>query len=343
MKILAMIGWMAGACWMGAVVVMAGGTAETEAPLVLVVNQWDANLSVVDPVAGKQVATISEEVTDVHGHEVAASADGNTAFLPIYGSAAVGKPGIDGHEMLVMDIASRKITGRLDFGKGVRPHCVVYDPVSKLLYVTTELKNSVTIVDPKTLKVVGEIPTMAEESHMLALSPDGKRGYTSNVGPGTVSVLDMKARKAIVVIPVTPGAQRIAVSRDGNSAFTADQTQPRLAVIDTKTNTVKQWVTIPSVAYGTGATLDGKWLVVTMQSGIAALNLQTMEVAQVLEVPGKPQEVLIAPDGKTAYVSSMVGKERGVVAVIDLGVWKVTSLIDVGKGADGLAWAGTNK
>jgi DNA-binding beta-propeller fold protein YncE len=319
---------------------MAGGAADAGAPVVLVVNQWDANLSVVDVAAQKEVATISEGVTEVHGHEVAASPDGKTAYVPIYGSSGVGKPGIDGHQMLVMDIASRKITGQLDFGKGVRPHCVVYDPVSKLLYVTTELEKSVTIVDPKTLKIVGEIPTEAEESHMLAISPDGKRGYTSNVGPGTVSVLDLKARKAIVVIPVTPGAQRIAVSRDGSMAFTADQSQPRLAVIDTKTNTLKRWVTIPSIAYGTGATLDGKWLVVTMKRGVAALDLNTMEVTRVMEVPGAPQEVLIAPDGKTAYVSSMVANERGVVAAIDLAEWKVASLINVGKGADGLAWAG---
>ena len=178
---------------------------------------------------------------------------------------------------------------------------------------------------------------------MLAITADGLRGYTSNVGPGTVSVLDMKTRKTVAVIPVVGGAQRIALSPDGSMAFTADQKQPRLAVIDTKTNAVKQWVALPAVAYGTGATLDGNWLVVTMRTGVAVLNLKTMEVAKVLDVPGNPQEVLVAPDGKTAYVSCAIEGKNGKLAVIDLEIWKVEELVEVGKFADGLAWAAKTK
>ncbi len=326
---------LAAAGWLGAA---ANGGGEEKAML-LVVNQGDANLSLVDPVAGKQVGAISEELTEVHGHEVAASPDGRTAYVPIYGSTGVGKPGIDGHEMLVMDIKKRKITGRVDFGSGVRPHCVVYDPVSKMLYVTTELKNSVTIVDPKTLKIVGEIPTGQAESHMLAISPDGQRGYTANVGPGTVSVLDIPGRKTIAVIPVSKMVQRIALSRSGGTAFTADQMKPQLAVIDTMTNTVKRRVDLPSLAYGTAATLDGQWLVVTTEHGVAVVDLGILEVSQMIDVPGKPQEVLMSPDGRVAYVSCAMGAENGKVAVIDLKEWKVKTLIEMGKYPDGLAWA----
>ena len=49
---------------------------------------------------------------------------------------------------------------------------------------------------------------------MLALSHDGLRGYTANVGPGTVSVLDVKARKTLTIIPVSGNVQRIAISND---------------------------------------------------------------------------------------------------------------------------------
>ncbi|MFZ3215421.1 MAG: hypothetical protein WA192_05105, partial [Candidatus Acidiferrales bacterium] len=182
----------------------AGVFAETGTKaMLLVVNQGDKNLSLVDPAEARQVGTISEDLTAVHGHEVAASPDGRLAYVPIYGSAGVGKPGIDGREMLVMDLAARKISGKVDFGRGVRPHCVIYDPVSGLLYVTTEITDDVTIVDPRTLKIVGTIPTGQAESHMLVISHDGKRGYTANVGPGTVSVLDVAARKTIAMIPIS--------------------------------------------------------------------------------------------------------------------------------------------
>src|SRR6266567_1318098 len=135
----------------------------------LVVNQVDSNLSVVDPSSGVQVAIVAEGIAGVHGHEITTSSDGRTAFMPIYGSVGVGKPGIDGHELLVIDVPSRKIVGRIDFGHGVRPHFPVLDPASGLLYVTTELDKTVTIVDPKTRKIVGSVPTGQEQSHMLAL------------------------------------------------------------------------------------------------------------------------------------------------------------------------------
>ena len=146
------------------------------APVLLVVNQGDKNLSLVDPASGQQIATIAEGVTAVHGHEVATSPDGRIAYVPIYGSAGVGKPGLDGHEMLVIDIPARKIIGRVDFGHGVRPHCAIYNRTDGLLYVTTELDKDVTIIDPHTLKIVGTIPTGQEQSHMLAISHDGAAG-----------------------------------------------------------------------------------------------------------------------------------------------------------------------
>jgi YVTN family beta-propeller protein len=132
------------------------------------------------------------------------------------------------------------------------------NPNDGLLYVTTELDHTVTIIDPKTLKLVGTIPTGQDESHMLVLSHDGRFGYTANVGPGTVSVLDLNAWKLISVIPVSQKTQRISISVDDNMVFTADQTKPRLAVIDTATNKLKTWIPLPASGYGTAVTRDGR-------------------------------------------------------------------------------------
>ena len=315
-------------------IVCAGAAAQS----LLVANQGNATLSVIDPASGKQVAAIEEKTPGVHGHEVVASADGRTAFLPIYGSTGVGKPGIDGHEMLVIDVPSRKVVGDVQFGHSVRPHEPVLDAKRHLLYVTTELDNAVTVIDPKTQKIVGSVPTGAEQSHMLVLSHDGTRGYTANVGPGSVSVLDLVGRKTIAVIPVSHEVQRIAISTDDRWVFTSDQTEPMLVVIDTKTNKVARWVELPGTGYGTATTPDGKWLLVCVPSAneIALVDLSAMRVANSIKVPATPQEILIPPDGSAAYVSC---NKSGKVAVIDLKSWKVAKVIDAGPGADGLAWA----
>ena len=306
-------------------------------PFLLVANQGDHTVSIIDVNAAKQVEAVPEG--GIRGHEVAASPDGKTAYVPMYGNSGAGRPGTDGSNMVIIDVPSRKVSGNVDFGHGVRPHCVIYERHSGMLYVTTELDKAVTIVDPKTLKIVGSVPTGQPESHMLAISSDGKLGYTSNVGPGTVSVLDLKARKTIAVIPVAPGAQRISISNDDKLVFTSDQTKPQLAVIDTATNKIKSWVPLPGSGYGTASTKDGKWLLVAIpaEGKVAVVDLDSLKVARTIDVPSAPQEILVRPDGLVAYVSCNRSKQ---VAVIDLAQWKVQSLIDAGAGADGLAWAG---
>jgi YVTN family beta-propeller protein len=305
-------------------------------PVLLIANKGEQTLGIVDPQAGKQLIAIPEG--GITGHEVVASPDGKTAYVPIYGNSGVGKPGTDGENIVVIDIASRKLVGNIDYGRGVRPHCAVFGPKDGMLYVTTELDKAISIIDPKTLKVVGSIPTGQPESHMLVLSPDGKRGYTANVGPGTVSVLDMENRKTLTVIPISGQTQRIAISPDGKLVFTADQTKPQLAVIDTATNKIKTWIPLPANGYGTAPTPDGRWLVVAVlgSNQVAVVDLATLKVAKLIDVPAAPQEVLVRPDGQVAYVSCDASQK---IAAINTSTWTVDKLIDAGKGADGLAWA----
>ncbi len=312
--------------------------ANKEDGVLLVANKGDRALSIIDPVAGREVGRVAEN--DTTGHEVIASPDGKLAYVPIYGNSGVGKPGTDGTHMLVIDLATKKIVGDVDFGKGVRPHCPMIGPKDGMVYVSTELNQTISIVDPKTLKVVGAVPTGADESHMFVITRDGKRAYTANVGPGTVSVLDLAGRKVLDTIKISGNTQRIALSVDDKLVFTSDQTQPRLAVIDTATNKIAHWVTLPGTGYGSWPTADGKYLVIAIPKAnkVAVVDLKTFQVAHEIDVPAAPQEVLIRPDGKMAYVSC---DSSGKVAAIRTSDWKVDTLIDAGKGADGLAWAAT--
>ena len=310
--------------------------ATTRDSRLLVANKGDASLGIIDPISREQIAEVQEG--GVTGHEVAASPDGKRAYVPIYGNSGVGKPGTDGRNMVVIDIKQRKLVGEVDFGHGVRPHCPVFGPTNGLLYVTTELDKAVTIIDPHTLKIVGSIPTDQPESHMLTISHDGRRGYTANVGPGTVSVLDMEAKKTIAVIPISKETQRISISPDDKLVFTSDQTKPQLAVIDTATNKVAHWVPLPGTGYGTATTKDGKYLIVAVPKAnkVAVVDLGAMKVVHEIDVPSAPQEVLVRPDDQVAYVSCDASHKVAAISIPD---WKVQSLISAGRGTDGMAWA----
>jgi DNA-binding beta-propeller fold protein YncE len=318
------------------VATLTAGPSLRASGFLLVANKGEHTLGIVDTEAGKQVAVIPED--GITGHEVVASADGKRAFVPIYGNSGVGKPGTDGRIMRVIDLATRQMTATVDFGKGVRPHCAVIGPKNGLLYVTTELLNAITVIDPESLKIRGVIPTGQPESHMLTISGDGHRGYTANVSPGTVSVLDMDAAKVITIIPVCKTTQRIAISTDDRWVFTSDQAKPRLAVIDTAKNEVSRWIDLPGIGYGAAVTPDGQWLIIAIprEKKVAVVDLKKMETVRSIEVPRAPQETLVRPDGLEAYVSCDASRK---VAVINPQDWTVTKLIDAGAGVDGLAWA----
>jgi DNA-binding beta-propeller fold protein YncE len=303
--------------------------------LLLVANKADHTLGLIDPNVERQIAIIPEG--GITGHEVAASPDGQRAFVPIYGDSGVGMPGSDGSKIDVVELGRGKVAHTIDFGHGVRPHCAVFGPKDGLLYVTTELEKSVSVIDPKSFKIMGRTPTAQAESHMLAISHDGRRGYTANVGPGTVSVLDLAGRKTVTVIPVAAHVQRVSVSPDDRWVFTSDTTKPRLAMIDTASRKVKGWIALPGKGYGTASTADGRWLLVAIPdtNGVAVVDLATLKVVRTVRVPAAPQELLIRPDGKVAYVSCNRSHQ---VAAIEVGEWSV-KLISAGHGVDGLAWA----
>jgi YVTN family beta-propeller protein len=304
-----------------------------EKPLLLVANQKDHTISLIDPATNKQIDTI--DVGGITGHEIAVSPDGRTAFVPLYGSSGVGKPGTDGQAFSVIDLPSRKIVHTIEFPHGVRPHLPRFDPTGKILFVSTELDQTITEIDPKTYKILGTVPTTQPLSHMFALSHDGKKAYTANVIPGTVSVIDLPAKRVLTVIPISGNTQRISISNDDTMIFTADQTKPQLAVIDTATNAIKTWIPLPGNAYGTAPTKDGKFLLVSLNKlkKVAVVDLKTLQIVRTVDMPGEPQEILVRPDGKTAYASCLTA-----VAAIDLANWSVTP-IEAGHYADGLAWA----
>lgn len=311
-------------------------TATKAHALLLVANKADHTVSIVDPDAGRELGAVP--VGGVTVHEVAASPDGSFAWAPIYGNSGVGRPGTDGQTISVIDLRTRKIVDTIDFQKPTRPHFAVFGPKDGKLYVTAELTRSIDVIDPKSRKIIDSIPTGERESHMLAISSDGALGYTSNVGAGSVSAIDLVDKKVLAIIPISGIVQRIAISPDDRWVFTADQTKPRLALIDTQTNKIARWVPLPDIAFGTRPTQDGEWLLITQPASnkVAVLNMHTMKVEHQIDVPPAPQEILLNPDGKVAYVSCDRSKQ---VAEIDLATWKVNRLINVGAGADGLAWA----
>ena len=72
------------------------------------------------------------------------------------------------------------------------------------------------------------------------------------------------------------------------------------------------------------------------ENKVDVIDLRTMALARAVDVGKGPQEVLVRPDGKAAYVSCGGSNE---VAEIDLATWTVKRTIKTGNVTDGLGWA----
>jgi YVTN family beta-propeller protein len=303
--------------------------------ILTIVNQREHSVIFFDLRARAALATV--EVA-VNGHELAISPDGKFAYVPIYGNAGVGRPGTDGRTIDVIDLHAHSLVAHIDLGKPVRPHCAKFGADGRL-YVSAELANAVFVVDTTTRRVIAEIPTGQEQSHMFVITPDGHRAYTANVSTGTVSVLDLQKNSLIAVIPVAKSVQRISISPDGRRVYTHDQDQPRIAVIDTASNVVANFIALPDSVYSSAVTPNGKLLLANSPSGkIFEIDLASSKIIATFDVPPSAGELLIAPDGGHAYLSC---PQAGSIQILDLQSGKLNDAIPLTQGVDGLAWTTT--
>ena len=297
-----------------------------------VANQGDHTALVVDLDARKVVNKIG---VDINGHEVAVAPSHHLGYVPIYGNSGVGKPGTDGSSIHVVDLHEGRDIQIINLGKPVRPHCAKFAP-DGMLYVSAELANALYVVDPSTGKVADEVPTGAAESHMFVLSPDGHRAYTANVGPGSVSVLDLQKRSVIAVIPVAKTVQRISISTDGRYVFTHDQTAPRIAVIDTATNKLARWIDLPAKVYSSAPTPDGKLLIANAPSGkLFVIDLSTEKAIGDYLIPAAIGEIAIDARSDHAYITC---PQKGTIEFFDLRGGKLESPMVLTQGVDGIEW-----
>ena len=197
----------------------------------LVAQKGEQSLAIVDPVSGTVLASVPEGGTT--GHEVIASPDGRLAYVPIYGDSGVGKPGTDGSNMVVIDIAVAQSHRQ----RRLRPRCP--PPHAHLRtqrrpalrhHRTRPLHHPHRSQNPQDRRLHPHRPARVAHACALARWPPRlhrQRRPRHRLRPRH------EGRKLIAIIPIAGDTQRISISPDDRWVFTADQTKPRLAVIDT--------------------------------------------------------------------------------------------------------------
>lgn len=271
-------------------------------------------------------------------HDFALSADHKLAFVPIYGPGIYNRNPEPGHELYVIDLEARDVAKVIDLAPYRSPHGIQIDDRG-LLYVTAELDRKILVVDPAAGRIVDTIDHEGS-GHWLAVLPDGTKAYVANKDDKPfVSVLDLKARKAVGTVPMPNGTQGITASPDGTRVIAMDFREPVIAVIDTEADEVVDRITLQGAregAYKAYYSPDGRWLLTMSGSLVSIFDARDLRAPQrAVTVGANPMGIAFSADGKTALVAN---HGEGTVSVLDLDGAKVTSTFKAGSGVETLTY-----
>jgi YVTN family beta-propeller protein len=122
------------------------------------------------------------------------------------------------NEMVVMDAATMQVTRRVPVGAGA--YNVEIAPNGSVIVVTNKKGQSVSLVDPTTLREIAKVPTTKKIVHGVAFSPDSRYAYVSqeSIGadPGAIDVIDLSTRQKVFTVPVPAQPTGIVVWRRPN-------------------------------------------------------------------------------------------------------------------------------
>lgn len=308
----------------------------------LALSKADHTLAIVDPVTLKVLSRIP---VGEDPHEVVASSDGKTAYVAIYGGGAF-------HEVNVIDLVSRKPLYNIDTRPLFGPHDVTY--VQGKVWFTAEGSKAVGRYDPTTKKLDWSMGTGQDRTHMIYVTHDAKRIYTTNISSGTVSILTdtliQPGRQAPptarpreewiqTVVDVTRGAEGFDVSPDGTRLWTAANIDGVISIVNLQTKKLE--TKIDAKAFGANRlkfTPDGKLAFVSSLSTGDVFIYETASRKQIkqLKVGKGCAGILMDPDGARVFIACSADN---YIAIVDLKTLEVTSRLDVGGVPDGMAWA----
>ncbi|WP_405580887.1 beta-propeller fold lactonase family protein [Streptomyces sp. NBC_01190] len=205
------------------------------------------------------------------------------------------------------------------------------------VYVPNTESNTVSVIDPKTYKVIETIPVGRQPQHVVP-SWDMKTLWINNDVGNSLTPLDPATGRTGRTVDVHD-PYNLYFTPDGKYAVVMASLDRQLVFRDAHTMAVRK--TVPVDCYGVNHadfSPDGRYFIVSCEFSGDLLKVDTAKMKVIAqqrlpEADAMPQDVKISPNGKTWYIADMVAN----------GVWTMNGdtfskpvLLPTGKGAHGL-------
>jgi len=306
--------------------------AQTPSPALLVLEKDEEKLDIVDPASLKIVARVP---SGGGPHEVVASADGKFAYISNY----ITQQG-PFKTISVVDLVAQKALPPVDLGPLRGAHGLWF--ADGKVYFTAEPNKVIGRYDPASKQVDWVLGTGQNVTHMVVVSSDWKRIFTSNIGSDTICEIEPGGGRGgwnLTAIPVGKGPEGFDLSPDGKEVWAANSGDGTVSVVDTDAKKVTQTIDVKTKhSNRLKFTPDSKLALISDPEGneLVVVDVASHTIRKRISVGKGPEGTLVQPDGVKAYVAL---SGENAVAVVDLKTLEVTSKLHTGKDPDGLAWA----
>ncbi|MEO6205499.1 MAG: hypothetical protein ABIO67_08975 [Mycobacteriales bacterium] len=205
-----------------------------------------------------------------------------------------------------------------------------------LVYVPNSGDNTVSVIDPKTYRVLRTEKTGKLPQHVTP-SYDLKTLYVANDLGNSLTRVDPRTGKFLGTVAVDD-PYNLYFTADGRYAVVVAEARRRLDFYDAKTFRLVERLKVdcPGVDH-MDFSADGTHALVSCEFGARMIwvDMQGRKVLSTISLKptSMPQDVKLSPDGKTFYVADM---KHGGVYVIDATTRKVERFLPTGSGTHGL-------
>ena len=297
-----------------------------------VAGKFGNTLAKVDLASGVEMVRVD---SCANPHELATSPDDKHVALACYGGQTI-------------DIFRTSDLGKvasIDLGENARPHGIVWHANGDI-YATAEGRQSVFWIKeplgpegPRTF----EYSTGKQGSHMLAVAPGGNHAWTTDLGSKTVTLVDLKTRRAPRSVIVGEEPEGIALSPDGETLWVSARGSDKAFALHPQTLEIRDEVVTgdfplriivrPQGDYAVTSDLaDGALSVIDTATGI---KLRTIAVSSREEAEARTQvTILFSPDGERIYVAET---RNDTIAEVDFASGTVLRRLPGEGGGDGIA------
>ncbi len=280
----------------------------TPSRALLVLEKAQNTLVILDPVTLTIVARIP---AGNDPHEVAVSSDGRVAYVSNYHAAN----GEGGSQITVIDLVAQKPLTPIDLGGLRAPHGL--DFAAGKLWFSVEDSKAVGRYDPVARRVDWVTGTGQERTHMVVVSRDGKRVFSTNVNSPSVSIIEPPLARPTGVRPPPGGVGARPPAPAGPPSAGLPPAGPPAG----GNRPTAEWQ-LTNIAVGRGAegldlTPDGRelWVANAQDHTISVIDVATKAVVATLASTTSANRLKITPDGRFAFVSDLGGNEMLVINI----------------------------